>query len=123
MSETTLFPLPKKSIRNDSSCTMKSTPVPHLSSICQVSSSHLALLLTHDEKTLERKHLTTLCERFGHAPPAKEADHLTANFDNFQLRWEQHGESSTYSFYTHDTPDDPFADPALKKYRWTGYQA
>ena len=38
-----------------------------------------------------------------------------ANFDVFQIRWEQHGEFSTYSFYVHDTPKDPFADSALKK--------
>ena len=80
-----------------------------------VRASHLALLLTHDEKMQEHKHLTALCERFGVAPPEKEADHFSATFDSFQIRWEQHGEFSTYSFYVHDTPKDPFADSALKK--------
>jgi uncharacterized membrane-anchored protein len=80
-----------------------------------VRASHLALLLSHDEKMQERKHLTTLCERFGVAPPEKDADHFSATFDSFQIRWEQHGEFSTYSFYVHDTPKDPFADSALKK--------
>jgi uncharacterized membrane-anchored protein len=80
-----------------------------------VRASHLALLLTHDEKMQERKHLSMLCERFGVAPPEKEADHFSATFNSFQIRWQQHGEFSTYSFYVHDTPKDPFADPALKK--------
>jgi uncharacterized membrane-anchored protein len=80
-----------------------------------VRASHLALLLTHDEKMQERRHLSMLCERFGVAPPEKEADHFSATFNSFQIRWQQHGEFSTYSFYVHDTPKDPFADPALKK--------
>lgn len=59
--------------------------------------------------------MLTLCERFGVASPEKEADHFSATLNSFQIRWEQHGEFSTYSFYVHDTPKDPFADCALKK--------
>ncbi|NOT85986.1 MAG: DUF3422 domain-containing protein [Methylococcaceae bacterium] len=80
-----------------------------------VQASHLALLLSNDEKLQERKHLITLCERFGVAPPEKEVDHFTATFNAFQIRWEQHGEFSTYSFYVHDTPKVPFSDSALKQ--------
>lgn len=80
-----------------------------------VRASHLALLLSHDEKLQERKHLIALCERFGAVPPEKDADHFSATFDSFQIRWEQHGEFSTYSFYVHDIPKDPFGDSALKK--------
>ena len=80
-----------------------------------VRASHLALVLSNDEKMQERKHLLTLCERFGIAPPEKNADHFSATFNTFQIRWEQHGEFSTYSFYVHDTPKDPFTDSALKK--------
>jgi uncharacterized membrane-anchored protein len=80
-----------------------------------VKASHLALSLSSDEKIQDRNHLVTLCERFGIAPPEKEADHFSANFNSFQVRWEQHGEFSTYSFYVHDAPQDPFADSALNK--------
>ena len=80
-----------------------------------VRASHLALLLSSDEKMQERTHLITLCERLGVAPPEKDADHFSATFNSFQIRWEQHGEFSTYSFYVHDTPKDPFADSALEK--------
>jgi uncharacterized membrane-anchored protein len=80
-----------------------------------VRASHLALLLSSDEKMQERKHLITLCERFGVAPPEKDVDHFSATFNSFQIRWEQHGEFSTYSFYVHDVPTDPFEDSALKK--------
>lgn len=80
-----------------------------------VRASHLALLLSNDEKTQERQHLITLCERFGAALPEKEADHFSAAFNSFQMRWEQHGEFSTYSFYVHDSPQDPFEGSALNK--------
>ncbi|TAK63188.1 DUF3422 domain-containing protein [Methylobacter sp.] len=80
-----------------------------------VRASHLALLLSTEEKMQERKHLVTLCERFGVTPPEKEADQFSATFNSFQIRWEQHGEFSTYSFYVHDTPKEPFTDCALKK--------
>ncbi|NOT12916.1 MAG: DUF3422 domain-containing protein [Methylococcaceae bacterium] len=80
-----------------------------------VRASHLALLLTNDEKAQECQHLRTLCERFGVNPPEKDADHFIATFNAFQIRWEQHGEFSTYSFHVHDTTEDLFAGPALKK--------
>ncbi len=80
-----------------------------------VRASYLALLLSGDEKIQERRHLVSLCERFGVAPPEKDADHFNATFDSFQVSWEQHGEFSTYSFYAYDTPNEPFTDPALKK--------
>jgi uncharacterized membrane-anchored protein len=80
-----------------------------------VRASHLALSLNTDEKAQERKHLVTLCERFGTAPPDKEAEHFSATLNSFQIRWEQHGEFSNYSFYVHDCPQDPFADSALDK--------
>jgi uncharacterized membrane-anchored protein len=79
-----------------------------------VRASHMALMLTSEEKLQEREHLTQLCQRFGAAPPAKEADHYSALFDGFQIRWEQHGEFSTYTFYAQGNPDGPFAKPALR---------
>jgi uncharacterized membrane-anchored protein len=77
--------------------------------------SHLALSRSSDEKIHERQHLSQLCERFGVAAPAQDADHFSATFDTFQIRWEQHGEFSTYTFYVQGAEKTPFSDPALKK--------
>lgn len=77
--------------------------------------SHLALSRSNDEKIQERQHLSQLCERFGVAAPALDVDHFSATFDTFQIRWEQHGEFSTYTFYVQGAEDTPFAEPALKK--------
>ena len=80
-----------------------------------VRASYLALSLSSEEKSREAQHLKSLCERFGSAQPAADADHFSASFDGFQLSWEQHGEFSTYTFYTYDHAQGPFSEPALTK--------
>ena len=111
---TTLFPIPKNHPQRFVLHNEVHARAPFMLNL-PVRASHLALLLSNDEKLQERHHLIALCERFGVTPPEKEADHFSASFNSFQIRWEQHGEFSTYSFYVHDTPKDPFADSALKK--------
>ena len=111
---TTLFPIPENHPQRFVLHNEVHARAPFVLSL-PVRASYLALLLSNDEKMQERNHLIKLCERFGVVPPEKDADHFSATFDSFQIRWEQHGEFSTYSFYVHDTPKDPFADSALKK--------
>jgi uncharacterized membrane-anchored protein len=111
---TTLFPIPKNHPQRFVLHNEVHARAPFNLNL-PVRASHLALLLSNEEKLEERQHLISLCERFGVTPPVKEADHFSANLASFQIRWEQHGEFSTYSFYVHDTPEDPFADSALKK--------
>lgn len=78
-----------------------------------VRASHLAMITNVDEKAENLKSLAALCERYGQTPPANDAIHFTADFGDFQLRWEQHSEFSSYTFYIHEDFSDPFADPAL----------
>jgi uncharacterized membrane-anchored protein len=111
---TTLFPIPENHPQRFVLHNEVHARAPFMLNL-PVRASHLALLLSPDEKMQEHKHLITLCERFGIVPPEKETDHFSATFNSFQIRWEQHGEFSTYSFYVHDTPKYPFADSALKK--------
>ena len=80
-----------------------------------VRASYLALTLSSEEKTRERQHIATLCDRFGASRPDHDADHFSAKFDNFQMSWEQHGEFSSYTFYSSDTEADGFFDGAIKK--------
>ncbi len=80
-----------------------------------VRASHFALMPDGDDKKREWQHLVTLCNRFALVPPEKNADHFNANFGNFQFRWEQHGEFSTYTFYAQFTGEEPFANPALEE--------
>lgn len=80
-----------------------------------VRASYLALSLSSEEKKHERSHLRLLCERFGQLPPEADADHFSAQFDAFQMSWEQHGEFSAYTFYAYDDAQDPFSNPAINK--------
>ncbi len=111
---TTLFPIPENHPQRFVLHNEVHARAPFILKL-PVRASHLALVLTQEQKLLERQHLISLCERFGVTTPDKDTDHFVASFDAFQIRWEQHGEFSTYSFYVHDNPEDPFADSALKK--------
>jgi len=109
---TTLFPIPK----NHPQRFILHNEVHARSSIIlqlPIRSTQLALLLTSEEKCQERLHLNLLCERYGVTPPHKDADHFSAIFDSFQIRWEQHTEFSSYTFYVQDVLENPFAEPAL----------
>ena len=79
-----------------------------------VRASYLALMLSGEEKKQEYKHLASLCERFGVSPPQSDSTHFGARFDSFQIRWEQHAEYSSYTFYVGGTSQTPFVEPALK---------
>ncbi len=79
-----------------------------------VSASHFALMLNDTEKSAEHQHLLNLCQRFGVNPPPQDAIHFNARFDNFLFHWEQHGEFSTYSFYSQKVDTQkPFTQSAL----------
>jgi uncharacterized membrane-anchored protein len=111
---TTLFPIPQN---HPQRFVLHNEVHARASSILSlpVRASYLALSLSSEEKALERQHLIALCERFGATPPDQDADHFSAQFDSFQMSWEQHGEFSAYTFYAYDATQAPFSEPALKK--------
>jgi len=110
----TLFPLPEN---HEQRFTLHNEVHARASVILElpIRCTHLALLLTHEEKEQVRTHLSLLCDRFAIAPPNKDADHFSAVFDSFQLRWEQHAEFICYTFYVGNTLKDPFDAPALEQ--------
>jgi len=88
---------------------------PPVSLSLPVRASHLALILSPEEKQQEREHLHDLCARFGTLPPHNQANHFTARFDSVLFHWEQHGEFSTYCFYVNNADKKhPFAKTALE---------
>ncbi|MFC1603122.1 DUF3422 family protein [Pseudomonadota bacterium] len=76
--------------------------------------THLALIMSHEQQAQEREALSVLCERYIKSPPAPGTNHFSADLGPFRLRWEQHGEFSTYTFYVHGPFSDPFAETALQ---------
>jgi len=110
---TTLFPLPEnhpQRFKLHNEVHARSSVIFDL----PVTTSHLAIMLSREEKNQDRKHLIELCERFGVSPPKLDANHFSARFDAFQLRWEQHGEFTSYTFYVNNIQAVPFKEPALK---------
>jgi uncharacterized membrane-anchored protein len=77
-------------------------------------SSFLALTLTNEEKKAEQDYIATLCERYDVDPPRSKATHFIATLGDFQIRWEQHAEFSSYNFYVQNVSEAPFSALALE---------
>lgn len=58
----------------------------------------------------DRAHICRLCERYGMHPPAPNANHFSADFGEFRLRWERHTEFSTYAIMRNSRVTSPFLE-------------
>jgi uncharacterized membrane-anchored protein len=76
--------------------------------------TYVAVLVDGDDRERERTHLAALCERFGVTPPGPSATHFSARVGTLKLKWERHGEFSSYTFFQKGVSEVPFADPASK---------
>ncbi len=84
--------------------------------------TYLAVLMAADKRAAEQAHLHSLCERFNMLPPAPGSTHfsapLTTTAGTLQLKWERHGEFSSWTFFTDagqvaiSESDDAFGNPA-----------
>jgi uncharacterized membrane-anchored protein len=74
--------------------------------------THLALLVDAAERERERLHLTELCERHGVAAPLPGATHFRAVIGALRLKWERHGEFSSYTFFADGADGVDFDAPA-----------
>ncbi len=72
--------------------------------------TYLALLVDELERAAEREHLARLCAHFGVAPPPADAIHFNTELEQLSLKWERHGEFSSYTFLAPGCAGDPFAD-------------
>jgi uncharacterized membrane-anchored protein len=75
--------------------------------------SHIALVIDADQRPREIAHLTALCNSSGVPPPAFDATHFTADLQGVRLKWERHGEFSSYTFFAAGLESSPFAEPAV----------
>lgn len=75
--------------------------------------SYLALLAEPAEREREYAHVGELCARYGCQPPPPEASYFVADCGGFRLRWERHGEFSSYTVFQGGAGGEPFAQPAI----------
>ncbi|MCE9660822.1 MAG: DUF3422 domain-containing protein [Burkholderiales bacterium] len=61
--------------------------------------STVAVLVDAGDRQRELEHLARLCALWGVAPPAAEASHFSSGLGELKLRWERHGEFSSYTFF------------------------
>jgi len=76
--------------------------------------THVALVVDVDQRPQEIAHLVDLCTRLGVPPPAALATHFTTDIDGGRVKWERHGEFSSYTFFAVGVESIPFAEPALR---------
>lgn len=77
--------------------------------------SYLVLLPGDEGEQASLKAISELCVRHNAPPPAPDANHYSADFGTFRVRWEKHTEFVRYTFMVHEPFDDPFAHPALER--------
>jgi uncharacterized membrane-anchored protein len=75
--------------------------------------SYLALLAPAHEREQECAHVAELCTHYGREPPPPEASYFAADCGAFRLRWERHGEFSSYTVFEAGAGGEPFAQPAV----------
>ena len=74
--------------------------------------SYLAVLVDAEDRGRETAHLARLCERYAVQPPAREATHFSARLGALRLKWERHGEFSSWTLIAPGVESAPFAEPA-----------
>ena len=81
-------------------------PYPLVDTPCCV--THIALLVSPEQRQAEYQHLVQLCQRFSINPPAEGASCFYQSFGGFELRWESHMEFSTYTFICRSSDPESF---------------
>jgi len=76
--------------------------------------SYLAMLAPPEQREREFAHVAALCARYACAPPSPEASYFVADCGAFRLRWERHGEFSSYTVFEAGAGAEPFAQPAAQ---------
>lgn len=77
--------------------------------------TYIAMLSGVESAEAERVCIEDLCRRYGVNRPTAGANHYSADFGGFRLRWERHTEFSAYTIL-HSAPfAAPFEDPPLNR--------
>lgn len=74
--------------------------------------SYVAVLVDADERERELAHLGRLCRQHSQPAPAGDAVHWSGTIGALRLKWERHGEFSSYTFLMPSAGGELFADTA-----------
>lgn len=76
--------------------------------------SFLALSSDVTKREAAWKHVYVLAQKFNAPLPQAGANHYSADFGAFRVKWERHTEFVRYKFILQGLEAEPFADPAIK---------
>lgn len=76
--------------------------------------SHLAMVIGENQTEDVLTHLSKLFEHFDSQPPDAGTKFYSGSLGPFRLRWEQHTEFCTYTFFCRENSKHPFSDPIIK---------
>lgn len=74
--------------------------------------TYVAVLISPEEREPERQHLARLFARFDLPPPVAGVTQFVVNLGSGRMKWERHGEFSSYTFFASGSTDKPFTDTA-----------
>lgn len=77
--------------------------------------SYVAVLVDADERERELTHLARLCTAQGQPPPGPGAVHWSGLISGLRLKWERHGEFSSYTLLMPAQPAPAFASAAAQQ--------
>ena len=72
--------------------------------------TQVAVLVDPAQRGAEIDHLAALCARWSQPGPAPEAVFFATGQDGLALRWERHGEFSSYAFFAPGAGEAPFGE-------------
>lgn len=79
---------------------------------------HIAIMQTENaaerDRAADRAHLVELIDRYGGTHPSPEANHYSADFGLFRLKWERHTEFVSYTLYEQGEAPELFAAGLLR---------
>jgi uncharacterized membrane-anchored protein len=74
--------------------------------------TYLAVLVDAEARELERQHVARLCARHDVSPPGPGVAQFSAQLGAVRLKWERHGEFSSFVFIVPGRSPQPFSEPA-----------
>lgn len=73
--------------------------------------AYVALLVERSERARELEHLSALCRQYSALPPMADATHFSVQLGSIRLKWERHGEFSSFTVLASGASRTPFAEP------------
>jgi len=75
--------------------------------------TYVAVRIDAEARGAEASHIAALCSEAGLVPPAAGTTQWAATLGALRIKWERHGEFSSYTFFTGGLSSMPFAEPVV----------